>query len=156
MTKVIIVYVILWQRLKIYKISSYIFSQTIPYARTIKVKVAWGNPQKRKAVLSVGDQWAEKKFYLFQVCKYNLSSKITIRYRIYPRPGTEFIQGTSVAQRLSCCSTNRKIAGSIIAGVSEFFIDIKSFRSHYDPGVESASDRNEYQEYFVGVKVADA
>ena len=34
----------------------------------------------------------------------------------------------------------------------EFFIDIKSFRSHYGPGVDSAPNRNEYQEYFLGVK----
>jgi hypothetical protein len=26
------------------------------------------------------------------------------------------------------------------------------FRSHYGPGVDSASNRNEYQEYFLGVK----
>jgi len=38
----------------------------------------------------------------------------------------------------------------------EFFIDIKSFRSHYGPGVDSASIRNEYQEYFLGVKAAGA
>ena len=38
------------------------------------------------------------------------------------------------------------------AGVSGFFIDIKSFRSHYSPGVDSASNRNEYQEYLLGVK----
>jgi len=38
----------------------------------------------------------------------------------------------------------------------EFFIDIKSFRSHYGPGVDSASNRNEYQEYFLGVKAAGA
>jgi hypothetical protein len=30
-----------------------------------------------------------------------------------------------------------------------FFIDIKSFRSHCGPGVNSASNRNEYQEYFL-------
>jgi hypothetical protein len=29
---------------------------------------------------------------------------------------------------------------------------ILSFRSHYGPGVESASNRNEYQEYFLGGK----
>ena len=34
----------------------------------------------------------------------------------------------------------------------EFFIDIKSFRSHYGTGVDSASNRNEYQEYFLGSK----
>ena len=60
--------------------------------------------------------------------------------------------GTAVAQWLRCCATNRKIAGSIPASVSGFFIDIKSFRSHYGPGVDSASNRNEYQEYFLGVK----
>jgi hypothetical protein len=29
-----------------------------------------------------------------------------------------------------------------------------SCRSHYDPGVDSASNRNEYQVYFLGVKAA--
>jgi len=65
------------------------------------------------------------------------------------------VTGTTVAQWLRCCATNRKIAGSIPA-VSGFFIDIKSFRSHYDPGVESVSNRNEYQEYFLGAKTAGA
>jgi hypothetical protein len=37
-----------------------------------------------------------------------------------------------------------------------FFTDINSFRSHYDPEVESASNRNEYQAYFLGVKAAGA
>jgi len=39
------------------------------------------------------------------------------------------------------CATNRKVAGSIPFGVSEFFIDIKSFRSHYGPGVDLASNK---------------
>ena len=64
--------------------------------------------------------------------------------------------GTAVAQWLRRCATNRKVAGSIPASVSRFFIDIKSFRSHFGPGVDSASNRNEYQEYFLGVKAADA
>ena len=34
----------------------------------------------------------------------------------------------------------------------EFFYDIKSFLSHYGPVVDSASNRNEYQEYFPGGK----
>ena len=62
--------------------------------------------------------------------------------------------GTALAQWLRCCATNRKVAGSIPAGVIGFFIDIKPFRSHYGPGVDSASNRNEYQEYFLGVKGA--
>ena len=61
-----------------------------------------------------------------------------------------------VARWLRCCATNRKVAGLIPAGVSGFFIDIKSFRSHYGPGVDSASNRNEYQEYFLGVEAAGA
>ena len=64
--------------------------------------------------------------------------------------------GTAVAQWLRCYATNRKVAGLIPAGVSGFFIDIKSFRSHFCPGIDSASNRNEYQEYFLGVKVAGA
>ena len=55
-----------------------------------------------------------------------------------------------MAQWLRCCATNRKVAGSTPAGVSRFFIDIKYFRSQYGPGVDSASNRNEYQEYFLG------
>ena len=55
--------------------------------------------------------------------------------------------GTAVAQWLRCCATNRKVAGSIPAGV----IGIKSFRSHYGP-----ENRNEYQEHFLGVKAAGA
>jgi len=64
--------------------------------------------------------------------------------------------GSAVAQWLRCCATNRKVAGSIPANVSGFFIDVKSFRSHYGPGVHSASNRNECQEYFLGVKAAGA
>jgi len=62
--------------------------------------------------------------------------------------------GTMVAQRLRCCATNQKVAGSIPAGVSGFFIDIKSFQLHYGPGVNSASNGNEFQEYFLWVNTA--
>jgi hypothetical protein len=34
--------------------------------------------------------------------------------------------------------------------------DSESFWLHYGPGVDSASDINEYQEYFLGAKVASA
>jgi len=40
------------------------------------------------------------------------------------------------------------------ASVIGFFIDIQFFRSHYGPGVDPASNRNEYQEHFLGVKAA--
>jgi len=38
----------------------------------------------------------------------------------------------------------------------DHFIDIKSFRSHYGHGIDSSSNRNEYQEHFLGVKAAGA
>ena len=68
--------------------------------------------------------------------------------------GHIYVYGDSgrVAQWLRRCATNRKVAGSIPAGINGFFIDIKSFRSHYGPGVDSASNRNVYQEYFLGGK----
>ena len=49
-----------------------------------------------------------------------------------------------------------QVAGLIPAGVSGFFIDIKSFQSRYGPGVNSASKIYEYQEYFLGVKAGGA
>jgi len=36
------------------------------------------------------------------------------------------------------------------------FLLTQTFRPHYGPGVDSASNRNEYQECFLGVKTADA
>ena len=59
---------------------------------------------------------------------------------------------TTVAQWLRCCATNRNVAGSIPADV----IDIISVRPHYGPGIDSGSNRNEYQEHFLGVKAAGA
>jgi len=64
--------------------------------------------------------------------------------------------GTAIAQCLRYCATNREIAGSIPEGVIGIFLLHKSFRSHYVPGVDSACNRNEYQEYFLRVKAAGA
>jgi hypothetical protein len=58
--------------------------------------------------------------------------------------------GTAVAQWLRRCATNRKVAGSIPDGVTGIFHWHKILRSRYGPGVDSASNRNEYQEYFLG------
>ena len=54
--------------------------------------------------------------------------------------GITFTGGT----RLGNCATSRKVAGSIPDGVIGIL--------HYGPGVDSASPRNEYQEYFLGNK----
>jgi len=83
--------------------------------------------------------------------KENITCVLTDNLSFYT-----LLKGTAVAEWLRCCATNRKVAGSIPARVSGFFIDIKSFRWHYGPGVDSASNINEYQEYILGVKAAGA
>jgi hypothetical protein len=60
--------------------------------------------------------------------------------------------GTAAAQWLRYCATNQKVAGSIPDGVMEFSIDINPCDRTMAMGVDSASNRNEYQEYFLGVK----
>jgi hypothetical protein len=57
-----------------------------------------------------------------------------------------------VAQWLRYCATNRKVAGSIADGV----IGIFHCHNPSGTGVDSASNRNEYQEHFLVVKAADA
>ena len=88
------------------------------------------------------------------LCKCQIG--ISVEYTQSFWQHSNYLVGTAVAQCLRCCATNRKVAGSISASVNGFFIDIKSFRSHYGPGVDSASRRNEYQEYFLGIKAAGA
>jgi len=63
--------------------------------------------------------------------------------------------GTAVAQwcAVLCYKSEGPLVRSQLVSL-EFFIDIKSFRLHYGPGVDSASNRNEYQEYFLVVKAA--
>ena len=65
--------------------------------------------------------------------------------------------GTAVAQWLRWCATNLKVAGSIPAGV------IGTFHCHkilpialWQPGVDYTSNKNEYQEHFLGVKATSA
>ena len=60
---------------------------------------------------------------------------------------SEWDRGSTVVKVLCYKSEDRWFDPSGI------FIDIKSFRSHYGPGFDSASNRNEY---FLGVKAAGA
>jgi len=62
---------------------------------------------------------------------------------------------TAVAQWLRCCAKNRKGIVSIpdcVIGIFHWHPSDPTM----GPGVDSASNRNEYQEYFLGVKTADA
>ena len=69
-------------------------------------------------------------------------------------PGTHFCwdRGSTVVRVLCYKSEGRWFDPSWC----HWIIDLKSFRSHYGPGVDSASNRNEYQEHFLGVKAAGA
>jgi hypothetical protein len=67
-----------------------------------------------------------------------------------------FCRDTAVAQWLRYCATNQKVVGSIPDGVTEFFIDIILLISLWPWEVDSAPNRNEYQEYFLGVNAAGA
>jgi hypothetical protein len=53
-------------------------------------------------------------------------------------------------------ATSRKVAGSIPDGVIEIFSLTYSFRPRYDTEVNSASNRNEYQEYILEINAVCA
>ena len=61
----------------------------------------------------------------------------------------------STVVKVPCYKSEGRFVRSQLVSL-EFFIDIKSFRSHYGPGVDGVSNRNEYQEHFLGVKAAGA
>jgi hypothetical protein len=58
------------------------------------------------------------------------------------------------ARCLRYCATNRKVAGSIPDGVIGIFHWHNPSDLTMALGVDSASNRNEYQEHFLGVKAA--
>ena len=73
----------------------------------------------------------------------------------YAPPMSSFWERGSTVVKVLCYNSEGRWFDHT-ADVSGFFIDIISFRSHYGPGVDSASNRNEYQEYFLGLKTAGA
>jgi hypothetical protein len=64
--------------------------------------------------------------------------------------------GHALAQWLRDYPTNQKVAESIPDGVIGILHLTLSFRPHYGPGVDSASNGNEYKEYSLEVKAAGA
>jgi len=125
---------------------------------TFHVEISWGYSDGfMQQTLTATLRLVFYLFYHFCFCTIQRNMRIcgTSVCPLYPFfLNVIMITGTAVAQWLRYCATNRKVAGSIPAGVSGFFIDIKSFRSHYGPGVDLVSNRNENQEYFLGVKAA--
>jgi len=71
----------------------------------------------------------------------------TVRRGANPRPAAIFVNYICIHVRTDRCSTVVKVLCYKSEG---------HFRSHYGPGVDSASNRNEYQDHFLGIKVAGA
>ena len=86
---------------------------------------------------------------LNQICSFLTSQHMYVYCKLF------ITVETAVTRWLRRCATNQKVTGLIPDGVNGIF-RWQSFHSHYDPGVDSASNRNEYQEYFLGVKTAGA
>jgi hypothetical protein len=64
--------------------------------------------------------------------------------------------GYAVAQLVEALRYKPKVRGSDSRWSHWNFSVTSSFRSHCGPGVDSVSDRNKYQESFLGVKTAGA
>ena len=91
--------------------------------------------------------------------EWSFKTILSIRLHGFDRDKLKFLRvitGTAVAQWLRCCATNRKVAGSIPDGVIGIFHGHNPSGRTVALGVYSASNRNEYQEYFLGVKAAGA
>jgi len=80
--------------------------------------------------------------------KHTQHSRAPIIWTGFPHPGV-----TRWRAWLRHYPTSRTVAGSIPDGVIGIFHS-QSFWPHYGPGVDSASNRNKQQEYFVGIKAA--
>ena len=64
-------------------------------------------------------------------------------------PGQNKVEFGSTVFKVLCYKSEGRYFDSLRCFLT-FFIYIKYFRSHYGPGVDSASNRNEYQKYFLG------
>jgi len=67
-----------------------------------------------------------------------------------------FIGGYAVAQLVEALRYKSEGRGFVSRWCHWNFSLISFSRQHYGPGVDSASNRNEYQKYYLGVKAAGA
>ena len=65
------------------------------------------------------------------------------------------LQGHAVAQLVEALRYKSEGRG-FDSRWCQWNVSLTSFRPHCGPGVDSASNKNEYQEYFLGVKAAGA
>jgi hypothetical protein len=67
---------------------------------------------------------------------------------------TFYFVGYAVARLVEALRYKPEGRGFVLRWSHWNFSVTQSFRSHYGPGVDSVSNRNEYQESFLGVKTA--
>jgi len=79
---------------------------------------------------------------------------VVIIFGILNSPISDSFRNISFGTLLQTCCATSLVRFQVES--LEFFIDKKSFQPHYGPGVHSASNTNEYQEHFLGVKAAGA
>jgi hypothetical protein len=75
---------------------------------------------------------------------------------LYLRKSFIFGWGYTVAQLVEALRYKPESCGFDSRWFHWDFSLTQSFRPHYGPGVDSASNRNEYHEYFLGVEAAGA
>ena len=75
-----------------------------------------------------------------------------LKYKLTPYS----IEGQAVVQLAEALRYKPEGRGFNSRGCQWNFSLTYSFRSRYGPGIDSASNRNEYQVYFLGVKAAGA
>jgi hypothetical protein len=79
-----------------------------------------------------------------------------LKYNFDLRTASQYREGTRWHSWLRHCVTNRKVAGSILDGVTGIFQWLNPSGRIVAPGVDSACNRKDYQESFLGVKTAGA
>jgi hypothetical protein len=81
-------------------------------------------------------------YRVFQNPEIRISGNVRIHL-----PSSYKVNKRMLVAWLRHCAASRKVAGSIPDEDIGFFFQVTlSFQSHYGPGIDSASNRNEYQE----------
>jgi hypothetical protein len=70
-------------------------------------------------------------------------------YWCYIRASSILIGGTLLVAQLVEALRYKSESSGFCSGWRHFNFSLASFRLHYGPGYDSASNRNEYQEYFL-------